>query len=107
MKKISIFVLILVLTVSTLSGCRRRNEGGTSSPSAGTTTATQTTTGTTVPATTDSHRETQDNGIIDDIITEGSDIIDDVLPDGTTHTDSATNGNDNSDNVRSRGVPRY
>ena len=104
MKKISIFVLILVLTVSTLSGCRRRNEADTSAPSAGTTTATQ---ATTIPATTDSHRETQDNGIIDDIITEGSDIVDDVLPDGTTHTGGDTNGNDDTGNVRSRGVPRY
>lgn len=107
MKKISIFVLILVLTVSTLSGCRRRNEGGTSEPSSSTTAATQATTGTTVPATTNSHRETGDNGIIDDIITEGSDIIDDVLPDGTTHTNGATNGNDDTGNVRGRGMPRY
>ena len=106
MKKISMFVLILVLTVSTLSGCRRKNEGETSESDTGTTAATQQTTGTTTPATTDSHRETGDNGIIDDIITEGSDIIDDVLPDGTTHTGDS-NGGDDAGNVRGRGMPRY
>ena len=106
MKKISIFVLILVLTVSVLSGCRRKNEGETSEPSASTTPSTQATTGTTVPTATDSSRETDDNGIIDDIITEGSDIIDDVLPDGTTHTGDS-NGGDDAGNVRGRGMPRY
>ena len=103
MKKISIFVLVIVLCVCALAGCRRKNANETTAPTKQTHATTEATKGTTVPATTENHRETENHGAVGDIITEGSEIIDDILPDGTH---SASEGG-NENRARRSGMPRY